>query len=706
MVLIEAESGFPYPTALQDSGGRPVHYGGYPTPLDLGEMGVYYWERLESEDGGDTGYYTSILAMDPVKKTVSRLNTLLSIHDDGGVVTAYGYGYYSRQDRGVILGVEGISYKEDPTDDSPGTAFVQTTASDSDVDGALALLMPGFAFHSYHSFVPETNGGDPGLYPTGRGPAGPNGVLTLKQGGAESVEVSVTVNPHFADAMAVTPPAGWQTSGGAVRADAAPPGSAGNAYGVRSIAQLEFINWNSENRDMDTVVDGNIGEFPYLSSSDTTGKYHWKQSHDILGGEGRSYTPIAEYYDKTGTNEGALSGWFGGVYDGDDYVIENVNIRGQKSSCAGLFGVVYNGTLKNIILYSSDGKGEIASSTDNTTESRWYAMGGLAALAASDGDSAIENCAVAGYRIRADVRMYSASGSWGGAEIGGLVGISNMDLKNCTAVTTITLPGSIRSLDNIRMGGLAGASQKTIRNSYAGGEIRIEALENGGKNLAGNIYAGGIVGGSYFKPLRPSGGTLIGTVGSDSRGNTSNTTNNSIVNCYSSVILPKKDADGSGKIQALYALGGTGEINTAAEAGQNWDNKANHGVCEIQNSFYLTDESLKNSGVITGIKTDLNAAGVRAVRYDGLTGGETITVNGSSRTIYQWLNAPDDLSVTDAEARLSGPFRPVTTRTDGQIQLPGRRGGAAGHGLSVPHHFDQGPGNLLRPLWPLAHQRH
>lgn len=711
MVLIGAEGGFPYPTALQDDGGMPVHYGGYPAPLDLGEMGVYYWERLESEDGSSAGYYTSILAMDPNpgKKTVSKMNTLLYGHDDGAVVTAYGYGYYNRQDRNVILSAEGIGYKTNTGDSSPGTAFVQTIASDSDVDGALALLMPGFAFHSYHSFVPEANGGVPGLYPTGGGTAAPNGVLTLKQGGAENVEIAVTLNPHFADAMAVTLPAGWQTGGGAVRADTAPPGSAGNVYGVRSIAQLEFINWNRTNRDTDTVIDGNIARFPYLASSGITGKYHWKQSHDILGGEGRTYTPIAEYYDKTGASEGVLSGWFGGVYDGDDYVIENVNIQGQKSSCAGLFGIVYNGTLKNIILYSSDGKGEIASSTDSTTESRWYAMGGLAGLAASDSDSAIENCAVAGYHIKADVRMYSESGSWGGAEIGGLVGISNMNLQSCTAVTTITLPGSLRSKDNIRMGGLAGASQKSIRNSYAGGEIQIGRLESGGGNLGGNIYAGGIVGGSYFKPLVPSGGTRIGTVGSDSRGNTSDTTNNSIVNCYSSVVLPKKDADGYGKIQALYALGGTGEINTAAEARQNWDNKANHGVCEIQNSFYLKSESLKNSGTVTGIKTDLNDAGVKAVSFDQLAGGGTVTVNGRSRTVYQWLNAPDDFSVTDAAARLSGPFRPVTTLTDDGFSVSGKYSypGAAAELQGMDYPFptvltrDRGTCCVHYGSWPL-----
>ena len=67
-----------------------------------------------------------------------------------------------------------------------------------------------------------------------------------------------------------------------------------------------------------------------------------------------------------------------------------MNIKGQVASCAGLFGVVYNGTLKNIILYSSDGNGVISASGRQTdakgnvlNKSKWYAIGGLAGVAAS-----------------------------------------------------------------------------------------------------------------------------------------------------------------------------------------------------------------------------------------------------------------------------------------------------------------------------------
>ena len=61
--------------------------------------------------------------------------------------------------------------------------------------------------------------------------------------------------------------------------------------------------------------------------------------------------------------------------------VENVNIQGQMASCAGLFGVVYNGTLKNIILYDSNGTGQINSGYYPNTQTAWYGIGALAGVA-------------------------------------------------------------------------------------------------------------------------------------------------------------------------------------------------------------------------------------------------------------------------------------------------------------------------------------
>ena len=220
-----------------------------------------------------------------------------------------------------------------------------------------------------------------------------------------------------------------------------------------------------------------------------------------------------------------------------------MNIQGQRSSCAGLFGVVYNGTLKDIILYDAKGSGSINSGFYRDTQTRWYAMGALAGLAAVDrnkGGSAVQNCAVAGYDINA--KIYTASG-WGGSGIGGLVGISNMELEKCSAVTDIHIMPETQDNDNMRVGGLVGTCQQSITNCYAGGSITVDHYIpfNGasGGHFAKGLYIGGIVGGSYMKPLhvRYNGtGTNQYTIGfvNDSDG----ATDNALTNCYSFVLLP------------------------------------------------------------------------------------------------------------------------------------------------------------------------
>lgn len=406
----ETSPRFPLPTGVKDRHGAAVHYGQWPEELDLGNMGVYYWEKLElpAASGADKTrqvYGVSMLKVDPDKSTVEKISTLSNARSDGGVVTDYGYGWYyeTQEEAGNTVETEfdakGLYYTEDGGQVAPWT----DQESDKAVDEKLAELMPGYEFQSYHSFVPNPNpnvngntGARAGLYAIGvKDEYGkektPNGTVTLKEG---NVTVTFEVNPHFADALAVQTdmlPDKWKEPEGEI---AVSPGTKeSNPYEVRAMGQLSAINWNSTNRNTKTVIDGesNNTQFPYLSYSGKTQAYTWLQTHD-LNGWGGTYTPIAEYYDRSNANEDAkLKGWFGGTFDGDDYVIENVNIQGQESSCAGLFGIVYNGTLRSVILHSSNGE-ETISGFGGATGSVWYAMGGLAGLAASSkAEGAVEN---------------------------------------------------------------------------------------------------------------------------------------------------------------------------------------------------------------------------------------------------------------------------------------------------------------------------
>lgn len=650
---------FPYPAAVSN-GSAHLHYGSWPKPLKLGNMGVYYWEELQAP-GKKPSYQVSLLAVDPGEnkdslKTITRLFALSTTHDEHGEVTRFGYGYYNKpgitvqlQDTPCPLLYSDGGLKGEAFDDKLAgkLAKEKETATDPSspaylnwqVDEELAQQMyyrrgELFEFHSFHTY--DTDGAQGGLYPNST-PAQPNGTLTLYQGGDQSVSVTFALNPLFADTMAVELPDGkwsaedvplftssqnkdktWTLSGDT-------PGSSKDVpYGVRSIDQLQFINWNSQHRNTTTVLAQSeqgstidtVDHFPYLSNSAGTGKYFWTQSYDLLGKKDTTYTPIAEYYDWNGGDQGDLRGWFGGTYNGGSYKIENVNIEGQVASCAGLFGVIYDGSLKDVVLYSSDGTGTITTKANGPdegpkTQSRWYSMGALAGVAGtSDPEAnAIKNCSVAGYTVLATT--YTASG-WGGNNIGGLVGASHMNLSGCSAVTKVIVRDATEN-DNMRVGGLAGICLGTVSNCYAGGSISIESVSLLSQKERG-IYIGGLVGGSYMKPLvvANSGGKTIGIKES---GTTENT-NNTIQNCYSYVTLPLLTAHE--KIKSLYVIGGTGEINPLDTPEK--EVLDNHGICTMTNCYYLTSESLANFGgseetYLTairgrGAKTDLDTSGV------------------------------------------------------------------------------------------------
>jgi len=720
---------FPYPTAVKRDSAS-AHYGSFPKPLELGEMGVYYWEKLELYD--ESTYRISLLAVDPTKKTITKQSTLSDAHDDGGVVVDYGYGYYTKSGHNLDangFATEGIAYWPfDTTSDKERLFDANLAKSETDavVNDRLKKLSEGsdaFDFHSYHTI--RQGGEERGLYLASSidpKEGSRNGTFTLTQTGiykvnevkeeTRTITVTFTLNPFFADSLAVTLPeqdekgnTEWRVLNGAknVTADGQPGSSETNPYGVRSIDQLEFINWNILNHDCRTVVEksstagssaSHPDYFPYLSSAANTVKRYWVQTHDLKGTDelipdptdpsGREmilkpYTPIAEYYDTTieDQNLSHLSGWFGGSFNGQGYVIENVNIQGQMASCAGLFGAVYNGTLQNIILYSSSGKSFVRSGhypsvvrketvttyekneqgnlvpKDVTryeilsgTKSQWYAIGALVGLAASSQGNAVENCAVSGYTIRSHTFTPNIK-AWGGIGAGGLLGISNMSLKNCTADTTVRIMNGTVAYDNMRIGGLAGSCQGSITNCYAGGEIVVDEQPDANKQPATDeqpsakgraatveqptideeritihggkgMYIGGLVGGSYMKPLQVDG--QIHTIGD--RGNQ---TDNTLTNCYSYVRLPNKDCHDD--LKGLYMIGGTGEINPKEYTG---DNTANHGKCTIENCYYLESEVLHNNpaedggynqkGIVTdfgktsdhGPKTDLSGGSEEA----------------------------------------------------------------------------------------------
>ena len=328
----------------------------------------------------------------------------------------------------------------------------------------------------------------------------------------------VWLNPFFADSMSVETGNDW-----AAGADVptARPGTKDNPYGVRSIHQLQFINWNHKNQNTSTVLyntSSNQQDFMYLSyvaqtlwggSNEVDRTYYWLQTHDLDGSDVEEYTPIAAFRDETPwtMETGAMAyGWFGGSYNGNDYTIQNLNIYTEKINTTGLFGFTLDAELQNIILYAPEGDGLIRSYSPEG-DNNWYAVGALVGLAANTAgsDRVISNCAVAGYVILDD----NGGCAYGGGGVGGLVGICNMALENCTAVTDIRLNFTHSdSARNVRAGGLVGSCQRGITNCYAGGSIQADLSV---KQRNSRVHAGGIVGGLSLEriPRAPPEGPIL-----------------------------------------------------------------------------------------------------------------------------------------------------------------------------------------------------
>lgn len=492
--LDSAGKAYPYPCIVAGHDGSRVHYGDWVTPADMGVLGLLYWE-YESKPTGSGYYFSSIGVEDGEYKANS---SLCVSHDDGGTVTAYGYGYYwsagSTTEPALSTGIT-----------VTGTRY--TAAADD-----LHRQMPKFNFVTYKT-------SDDGLHLTSGTQA--NDAWTLTH---EDAALTYTVSPFFADAFALS-------SNNA-------PGTASKPYQVRSIEQLQYINWSyidsqgSTTRDV-TGSNSDYKYYPYLQytnrrgnalqtkamalAGDSTGGPRpiltWQQTHDLNGaGHGTAADGTAANYDfhpiAGAVNNGQLNdrgnetydltlyNWFGGIYDGGNYYIKNVNITSHCYN-VGLFGTTAGAEIKNIVLYS-DNDAVIQRKTDATPASgatgpenyaTSYALGGLVGIAYDYDEnlkdktkvSTISNCAIAGYTVTDNSKTRQFLGE---AAIGGLVGVSSANLNRCSAVVKLNINCTHRYANTgamnkaqwgnyVRVGGLVGGVRYDVSDCYTGGSITV-----------------------------------------------------------------------------------------------------------------------------------------------------------------------------------------------------------------------------------------
>lgn len=241
----------------------------------------------------------------------------------------------------------------------------------------------------------------------------------------------------------------------------------------------------------------------------------WQQTHDLNGaGHGTAADGTAANYDfhpiAGAVNNGQLNrgnetydltlyNWFGGIYDGGNYYIKNVNITSHCYN-VGLFGTTAGAEIKNIVLYS-DNDAVIQRKTDATPASgatgpenyaTSYALGGLVGIAYDYDEnlkdktkvSTISNCAIAGYTVTDNSKNRQFVGE---AAIGGLVGVSSANLNRCSAVVKLNINCTHRYASEtntgamnkaqwgnyVRVGGLVGGVRYDVSDCYTGGSITV-----------------------------------------------------------------------------------------------------------------------------------------------------------------------------------------------------------------------------------------
>ena len=744
------EDSYPYPACMQDASGVLVHYGDWPVPTNVGEVGVFYWEK--EEDGANSGYHLSYIGFVGTERKEG--STLCTAHDDGGVITAYGYGYYweSSSQKPTLTESGGFVM------DGGGTEEARAAAS------ALGAQMPEYTFAAYET-------GETGLRLQSASDA--NGTWILNRGTSRSY--TYTVCPFFADAFGY--------------AGEAEPGTDEAAYQIRSVQQLQFINWSwyndsgSVNRE---VTAATYRQFPYLQYATVTGVSHqsqsaaeryrprrsWKQSHDLngtdrefpkVGAKNTSFHPIAgavfNNAAENPNNEGYavdLYSWFGGVYDGDNYYIKNINID-LPCYNVGVFGTTAGAEIRNIVLYSDNG-GTIERSTPAGTDYRnyrcAYALGGLVGIAYdylydANGErvdvenraAEIANCAIAGYTIKDNSTNPLQLGE---AVVGGLIGVSKVNLNSCSAVVDIKVNCTHREAGDsgkltkaqygnfVRVGGLVGGVQYKVTNCYTGGTITIgsdtlnERVDKSGKLVT-------VQDSTKEKKVKDAMGTYVYIGGIGGSGFSSNFRNFSnkngtddgepeYENCYTYTELPTMQ----GTIMAISRIGSVADryewapsvtITNCyyyAESDVQYNLPKYHCGKKSLATILASDEEKEKmlQGDLSYLSKYIGGRNHRPsysidltkLSYEQMAGRKDVTKNGQDKRILELLNQNGDsvfgwVTVEEAQAEVHGKY-----------SFPGKNI-AVLDGQDYPFptvltqaskHTDSGRANLHYGDWPLV----
>ena len=713
------EENYPF-NAVVTKAGKKVHYGNWQIPVNLGSIGVIYWEH--EEGGANDGYHFSYIgykasSQDPTS-VLDKVgdSTLCTRHDDGGRITEYGYGYY------YATG----SAEPDPT----MYCFQAGDSENAQASENLTNQLDGVTVVAYTTApaIGISRSSDTSCYM--KMTANDRTANGIWQFSYNSQLYTFTINPFFANAMQYGSNSpdydGIQSATVTVLEDGfevqvnakeAMPGENGKEYEIRSAEQLQYLNWNCETKNVVTTLNestdvDHVDGYTYLgymtgTDAPVSADYNWIQSHDVDAnmtsapdGGNVFFTQIGSMYDaKSSANvvdADASISYFNGVYNGNTYSIKNIEIN-SKNTVTGLFGSIIGAKVSNVILYSEKGN---YIQRYSGKERGWHVLGGLCGLAAvGKGNSAenvkISNCTVSGYTIQDN----SDKGAYGDSSIGGMFGMSTMDLRECTAVNTIIINMTENNrTESVRVGGLVGSMRGVISNCYTGGEITCTdtCLQKRGTRL----MLAGISGGIYIKNkgnlLELLGNSILGIEGAsdDTRGNAEQckTATTIIQNCYTYIKMP---IDKAKRITSIEPIGSNGE--THDEKYKDWGESNYHVRIQITNCYYYEDNipvirheymAGKNWNNIDDTAIPLSWAEMSGEKdvdstIGGKTGENAIRVTGS---FVELLNQSVD---SEDKYAIRGTFAKVTTEendqdVDGKYSFPGNRTDLEGENYPFP----------------------
>lgn len=638
----ETTGNYIYPAVVRNAAGQTVHYGDWPVQKDIGTLGVFYWEYEDS--GSNSGYHFSYVGTSQGNEISSASNDILKgdslceEHDDGGVVTHYGYGYFYANSNNLKTSLSAVYFNED---------FMRV-AENAEAGEALGKQMPGYTFVAYET-------GEDKMYLIDNKA---NGAWQLKYGnGTDATVYTYTVNPFFANSMSLD---SSEVQNKMTKTGDVEPGANGNAYEIRSVSQLQFINWNFGKRNTNTsIVSQNQGDwytfkdkYTYQVYGDThrvsgSGKeLYWNQTHDLNAsseystlGKANNFTPIGSMYDNAGSTATAdpTMSYFASHYDGQAYTIKNVEIH-SNAECVGIFGITVGATVKNVVVYSDEGNVIEATKEGES----WYCVGGLVGFAAGRDNpaSVFTNCTVSGYTIQDN---HANTPGWGGGSVGGIAGVSRGAVRYCYA------GGSMRS------------TAKSWYSNYTQGA---------------NIWMGGLVGGIV---MRNSGGlaTLVGDVSRVLK----------VENCYSYVEMPKRGkANEQNIIKSTQAIASNGEMQENFADVKN-DYIEIHNCYALESAVLNTDDYREYGGKTPSSWSNLNLN----MTHQGLRGREIKLFNDSTPYVsYAEMQSSEFLTKLNKNYQSGSSYKNFSTVTiteqgqniDGKYSFPGND--TALQGLNYP----------------------